>query len=159
MSQATQPRVHEGGLAGAGRRPLVLFAHARAPIGRAVDRVLSAHGFTVIQAHDAAQRDDALDDRRCVGHGADRIRRGLDDLLDPHDVDAIEAATHEEPAEVLSYYEQTPKALDNVRALVLEDQIVDWVLERAQVTERASTFAEIMTPNKPAAAAPVESTE
>jgi trigger factor len=69
------------------------------------------------------------------------------------------AATHEEPAEVLSYYEQTPKALDNVRALVLEDQIVDWVLERAQVTERASTFAEIMTPNKPAAAAPVESTE
>jgi trigger factor len=69
------------------------------------------------------------------------------------------AATHEEPAEVLSYYEQTPKALDNVRALVLEDQIVDWVLERAQVTERASTFAEIMTPNKPAVAAPVESTE
>jgi len=69
------------------------------------------------------------------------------------------AATHEEPAEVLRYYEQTPNALDNVRALVLEDQIVDWVLERAQVTEKASTFAEIMTPNKPAAAAPVESTE
>lgn len=69
------------------------------------------------------------------------------------------AATHEEPTEVLSYYEQTPKALDTVRALVLEDQIVDWVLERAQVTERASTFAEIMTPNKPAAAAPVESPE
>jgi trigger factor len=69
------------------------------------------------------------------------------------------AATHEEPAEVLRYYEQTPNALDNVRALVLEDQIVDWVLERAQVTEKASTFAEIMTPNKPAAATPVESTE
>jgi len=46
-----------------------------------------------------------------------------------------------------------------VRALVLEDQIVDWVLERAHGHRRASTFAEIMTPNKPAAAAPVESTE
>lgn len=64
MSQATQPRVHEGGLAGAGRRPLVLFAHARAPIGRAVDRVLSAHGFTVIQAHDAAQVLAELAERR-----------------------------------------------------------------------------------------------
>jgi trigger factor len=58
------------------------------------------------------------------------------------------AATHEEPAEVLRHYEQTPKALDSVRALVLEEQIADWVLERAQVTERASTFAEIMATGK-----------
>ena len=72
-------------------------------------------------------------------------------------LDAI-AATYEEPAEVLRYYQQTPKALDNVNALVLEDQIVDWVLERAQVSDRVSTFAEIMTPAQPATAAPVEST-
>jgi len=71
-------------------------------------------------------------------------------------LDAI-AATYEEPAEVLRYYQQTPKALDNVNALVLEDQIVDWVLERAQVSDRVSTFAEIMTPAQPATAAPVES--
>ncbi|MBS1221364.1 MAG: trigger factor, partial [Proteobacteria bacterium] len=69
------------------------------------------------------------------------------------------AATHEEPAEVLRYYEQTPNALDNVRALVLEDQIVDWVLERAQVTEKASTFAEIMMPSQQPVAAPAESVE
>ncbi len=74
-------------------------------------------------------------------------------------LDAI-AATYEEPAEVVRWYEQTPSALENVRALVLEDRIVDWVLERAQVTEKASTFAEVMAPNQPAAATPVvESTE
>ena len=67
------------------------------------------------------------------------------------------ASTHEEPTEVLRYYEQTPNALENVRALVLEDQIVDWVLERAQVTEKASTFAEIMVPSQQPLAAPAES--
>jgi len=60
----------------------------------------------------------------------------------------IASSTYQEPAEVLRWYEQTPQALDSVRALVLEDQIVDWLLERAQITEKASTFAEIMTPAK-----------
>lgn len=55
------------------------------------------------------------------------------------------AAIHEEPAEVLRWYQETPNALNDVRALVLEEQVVDWVLERAQVTEKASTFAEITT--------------
>lgn len=58
------------------------------------------------------------------------------------------ASTYQEPEEVVRWYEQNPRALDNVRAMVLEDQIVDWLLERAQVTEKASTFAEIMTPDK-----------
>ena len=73
-------------------------------------------------------------------------------------LDAI-AATYEEPAEVVRWYEQTPNALDNVRALVLEDQVVDWVLERAQVTEKTSTFAEIMTPGQQSPTAPAESVE
>ncbi|MEI2781791.1 MAG: trigger factor [Candidatus Competibacter sp.] len=58
------------------------------------------------------------------------------------------ASTYQEPAEVMRWYEKTPKALDNVRALALEDQIVDWLMERARVTEKTSTFAEIMTPAK-----------
>lgn len=70
------------------------------------------------------------------------------------------AANHEEPAAVLSYYEQTPAALDSVRALVLEEQVVDWVLERARVTEKASTFADIVTAGKqPAESAAQESSE
>ncbi len=73
-------------------------------------------------------------------------------------VDAF-ATTHENPVEVLRWYEQTPNALDNMRALVLEEQIVDWVLERARVSDRASTFAEIMTSDKQAAATPLESDE
>ena len=63
------------------------------------------------------------------------------------------ASTYQEPDEVVRWYEKTPKALDNVRALVLEDQIVDWLLERAQITDKSSTFAEIMTPAKRPASA------
>ena len=58
------------------------------------------------------------------------------------------ASTYQEPSQVLRWYEKTPEALDNVRALVLEDQLVDWLLERGQVTEKASTFAEIMALSK-----------
>jgi trigger factor len=78
----------------------------------------------------AAAREIKVDDRR--------VRNYLETM----------ASTYQEPAEVLRWYEQTPQALDNVRALVLEDQILDWLLERAQVTEKASTFAEIMAPEK-----------
>ncbi len=58
------------------------------------------------------------------------------------------ASTYQDPNEVIRWYQQTPQALDDVKALVLEDQIVDWLLERAQVTEKASTFAEVMRPSK-----------
>jgi hypothetical protein len=34
---------------------------------------------------------------------------------------------------------------------VLEDQVVDWLLERALVSEKVSTFAEIVKPGIPAA--------
>lgn len=80
-----------------------------------------------------------------------RIRDHLDSI----------AATYQEPAEVVRWYQQTPHAIDSIRALVLEEQVVEWLLERAQVNEKMSTFAEIMTPNQPAAVniAKQESTE
>jgi trigger factor len=59
------------------------------------------------------------------------------------------AAAYQDPEEVIRAYEQNPQMMDNARALALEDQIVDWLLERAQVTEKASTFAEIMNPRRP----------
>ena len=67
------------------------------------------------------------------------------------------AAAYEKPDEMLRWYQQTPNALDSVRALVLEDQVVDWVLERAQVSDRPSAFAEIMKPDAPPAVAPAGS--
>ena len=61
----------------------------------------------------------------------------------------MQAAAYQDSEEVIRAYEQDPQMMNNARALALEDQIVDWLLERAQVTEKASTFAEIMNPQRP----------
>lgn len=69
------------------------------------------------------------------------------------------SSTYQDPAEVLGWYEKTPEALEQVQALVLEDQLVDWLLERAQVTEKVSTFAEVMALSKRTAETPEQAQE
>nr|MBZ4194320.1 trigger factor [Candidatus Contendobacter sp.] len=59
---------------------------------------------------------------------------------------AMVATNYEEPAEVIRSYEQNPQVMENVRALVIEDRVVEWLLAQAQVTEKPGTFAEIMKP-------------
>ncbi|MCP5420686.1 MAG: trigger factor [Gammaproteobacteria bacterium] len=66
------------------------------------------------------------------------------------------ASTYEEPEEVIRWYEQHPKAMESVRAVAMEEQVVDWLLERAVVTEKVSSFDEIMKPSQ-APANPSES--
>ena len=41
-------------------------------------------------------------------------------------------------------YLQNPDAMRQVESLALEDQVVDWILDHAQVQNRASTFKELM---------------
>jgi len=56
------------------------------------------------------------------------------------------ASSQEEPAAVLQHYERTPAAMDSIRVMALEEQVVDWLLERAQITDKLSSFEEIMQP-------------
>lgn len=41
-------------------------------------------------------------------------------------------------------YLQNAEAMRQVQSLALEDQVVDWILEHAKVTDKASTFKEVM---------------
>lgn len=59
------------------------------------------------------------------------------------------AATYEEPEQVIQYYRQNPQMMQGVEAMAVEDQLVDHVLEQAQVTETETTFDAIMNPGKP----------
>jgi trigger factor len=61
------------------------------------------------------------------------------------------AADYQDPAQVIQAYRSNPQLMRNVETLVLEDQAVDWMLERAETSARATTFAEIMKLDKPAA--------
>jgi trigger factor len=54
------------------------------------------------------------------------------------------AATYPDPDAILSAYRQNPDAMRQVENMVMEDQVVDYLLERAKVTDQPSTFKELM---------------
>lgn len=56
------------------------------------------------------------------------------------------ASAYEQPAEVIEYYSKNNELMGNIRNVALEEQAVDAVLAKAQVTEKAATFDEVMNP-------------
>lgn len=57
------------------------------------------------------------------------------------------AQSYEEPEQVLAWYYGEPNRLATVESLVIEDNVVKWVLERAKVVEVTSAFDELMGNN------------
>lgn len=62
-------------------------------------------------------------------------------------IDAV-ASTYEDADEVRNLYYRNPAMLRNVENTVLEEQVVEWVCEHAQVTDTPSSFDEILKPVK-----------
>ncbi|MEQ8233281.1 MAG: trigger factor [Gammaproteobacteria bacterium] len=56
------------------------------------------------------------------------------------------ASGYEDPAAVVKWYYENPEQLQQVEALCLEDMTVNWIAERAQVTEQSVTFDGLMNP-------------
>ncbi|SUB25002.1 trigger factor [Avibacterium avium] len=56
------------------------------------------------------------------------------------------ASAYEQPAEVVEYYKNNKELMNNIRNAVLEEQAVDAILEKAQVTEKPASFDEVMNP-------------
>jgi trigger factor len=52
-------------------------------------------------------------------------------------------AQYPNPEEMRRAYMQSPDALRQIDSAVLEDQVIDWVVAHAHVTERASSFKEL----------------
>ncbi|MCB1744376.1 MAG: trigger factor [Gammaproteobacteria bacterium] len=90
----------------------------------------------------------------------DRVRLGLligalieqnGIRVDPAEVrkriDSI-ASTYQDPDEVVRWYYGDDSRLSQVESAVLEDQVVDWLTERAQVTDEPSSFDRIMNPGQ-----------
>jgi len=57
------------------------------------------------------------------------------------------ASTYQEPKEVVEYYNGNQELLAGVESAVLEDQVVDYVLAGAKVSEQASSYDEIIKAN------------
>ncbi|MDO6454048.1 trigger factor [Neptunomonas phycophila] len=62
------------------------------------------------------------------------------------------ASTYQEPQQVIDWYNSNEEMLNQVKSLVLEDQVVDHLLESAKVTEVAVAYEEAIKPAANAAA-------
>lgn len=51
---------------------------------------------------------------------------------------------YQDPARALKQFRESPDAQRQLENLVLEEQVVDWLLERAPVTEQPAAFKEVM---------------
>ena len=58
------------------------------------------------------------------------------------------ASTYDDSDEVVRWYYQNSKLMESARAVVLEEQVVDWLLERAEVSEKPSTFDGVLKPSR-----------
>jgi len=61
------------------------------------------------------------------------------------------ASAYQEPEQVVSWYYKNDEQMNEVRSVVLEEQVVDTVLQKASVTDKAVSYEEAV---KPAQAAP-----
>ncbi|MDH5219345.1 MAG: trigger factor, partial [Gammaproteobacteria bacterium] len=66
----------------------------------------------------------------------DKVRAEIDNI----------ASAYGEPQQVVNWYYQDKNRLQEVESMVLEEAVVDWVLESAQVTDNMTTFDELMNP-------------
>lgn len=73
----------------------------------------------------------------------DRVRQRIEEF----------AQTYEEPQQVIDYYYGNKEQLSGIQNLVLEDQVVDWVLDQVKVEDVSKTFDEVMNPAAPDAEA------
>ena len=55
------------------------------------------------------------------------------------------AQTYEDPAEVIQLYYGNQQLLSQVENTVLEEQVVDWVMDKARVTQRNMKFQDVIT--------------
>jgi trigger factor len=54
------------------------------------------------------------------------------------------AATYDNPQEVMRSFRENHDMMHHIEGLVLEDQAVDWLLGRAKISDRPTTFKELM---------------
>jgi trigger factor len=52
------------------------------------------------------------------------------------------ASTYEEPEQVIELYRNDPQLMSSLQSRVMEEQVIDWISERAQHTEQALSFQE-----------------
>jgi trigger factor len=88
---------------------------------------------------------DAARKRVLVAMLVGEIARHNQLTLDPKRVNEtvrLIASTYEEPKQVIELYRNDPQLMSGLQSRVMEEQVIDWIAERARHTEQALSFQE-----------------
>ena len=55
------------------------------------------------------------------------------------------AQTYEQPEAVVRWHYEKPERLRDFEAMALEQNVVDWIVARARVTDEPTTFEQVMS--------------
>lgn len=70
-------------------------------------------------------------------------------MLDPKRLNEtlrLIASTYEEPDQVIEMYRNDPQLMTGLQNRVMEEQVIDWIAERAQHTDKELSFQEAVSP-------------
>ncbi len=119
-------------------------------------RALLEKAVTDLKARGMREQDIQMRDEIFEPQAKRRVALGLlmDELVRANGITAANeqvqalvdefAQSYEDPSEVVAWYHQDSSRLNEARALVLEENIVTWVLEHAQVSDEPSTLETLM---------------
>ena len=68
----------------------------------------------------------------------DRVKKKVEEI----------AAPYEQPQQVIDWYYGDKQRLAEVKAVVTEEQVVDWAMEKAKVVDNTMTFKDVMSPEQ-----------
>lgn len=119
-------------------------------------RALLDKAITDLKARGMKEADIKMNDDIFEAQAKRRVALGLlmDNIVSSHGITAGEdqvralvdefAQSYEDPAEVVAWYYQDPSRLNEAKALVMEENVVNWLLAGAQVTDEPTTLEKLM---------------
>ena len=139
-----------------------------------MDVLIDTHGFGIptplVKQEAERMKQQAVNDMQARGQAAQfdlpstvfeeqasrRVKLGMivSEVIAKHELKANDdqvretierfASSYEKPEEVVEYYMNNPQQKATIENLVLEDQVVDWVMGQVKVTEKNQSFDELM---------------
>ena len=130
--------------------PRLVEAEARSMLAQQVEQVRRS-GRDPGQVPDDAHQGfmDAARKRVLVGLLVGEVARRNQLRLDPKRLNEhlrLIASTYEEPQQVIDLYRNDPQLMSGLQNRVMEEQVIDWIAERAQHTGQQLSFQEAITP-------------
>ncbi|NZA27540.1 trigger factor [Luteimonas sp. SJ-92] len=131
--------------------PRLVEAEARSMARQAVEQARRQGRNVELPADAHQQFMEAARKRVLVGLLVGEIARNHKLQLDPKRLNEtlrLIASTYEEPDQVIELYRNDPQLMSGLQNRVMEEQVIDWIAERAQHTVQQLSFQEAIAPQQ-----------